>query len=766
MWRRPARLATLFFLFTGWLALGAAAQTTTLRGFVTDATSEQSLQGATVALEDAAGTLSGVATDGDGYFILRRLDPGTYTLRISFIGYAPYEESLTLSGGVVQRNVALAPSEAGLDEVIVEAEADGSIAAVAAGLQRVQPAQITRVPMPGVSGDLAAYLQTVPGIVVQGDRGGQFFVRGGALDQNLALFEGLPIYMPFHIISFYSAFPDEVINEADLYTGGFGARYGTRVSSVVDVEARNGNKQDVSGAASVSPFLSSVRVEVPLVENQVSAIGLVRQSLITQVVPDLFGQKMPYEFGDRFGKVHAFFGGGHSLSAFGLYTFDQGDIAATEKSFEGDIQPSVPDDTSQVGWKNLLVGGRYSYLSSTLPFHLDLHGGRSWMENEIGQPDDPERRSEIESYDAAAHLTWFLRRGRELHLGHTYRRSTLSYTLGGLFQDLAENEETLTEHSSYAELEWPMAGGRINIWPGLHAYTLPDYKKTFLEPRLRATWQPTWFEDRLQFNLALGRYHQVLVGLNDERDIGNLFTAWVSVPEDDPTPRADHAILGVNVRVQPGLSFAAEGFYKTLENLSVPVFSAFPSFTTDLQQADGRAYGVDVRADFSDFVVDEDLALYLDGYLSLARSQVEYETETLTYTPSHDRRTQFNALLTLRREDLSFTVQFQFGSGLPYTSSAGFDKWLLLTPDTDVTQEVGLDRIAYNEPFAARLPDYERLDAWIERRIERGRYVTTLRAGAVNILNRENLFYFDLFTFKRIDQLPLIPSVGVKLEIR
>ncbi|MDA0379084.1 MAG: TonB-dependent receptor, partial [Bacteroidetes bacterium] len=198
----------LFFLF---LVPIASAQQAILRGFVTDAASEQPLQGATIALKQEGRLVQGTATDGDGYFVLNRVLPGGYDLEISFIGYASHGESLTLRAGEIRDiRIDLAIRAADLEEVVVVAEAEGGITTVAAGLETVVPAAIKRVPVPGVSGDLASYLQTTPGVTVQGDRGGQFFVRGGAVDQNLALLDGIPVYQPFHILSFYSAFPEEL----------------------------------------------------------------------------------------------------------------------------------------------------------------------------------------------------------------------------------------------------------------------------------------------------------------------------------------------------------------------------------------------------------------------------------------------------------------------------------------------------------------------------------------------------------------------------
>ncbi len=174
--------------------------------------------------------------------------------------------------------------------------------------------------------------------------------------------------------------------------------------------------------------------------------------------------------------------------------------------------------------------------------------------------------------------------------------------------------------------------------------------------------------------------------------------------------------------------------------------------------------GIDVRLDIRDqpFYFES----VFDGYVSYALSSVEYQTALASYHPSHDRRHQINAVVHAQRGTIGLTAQYQFGSGFPFTESSGFDVWYLLTPDVDVTRNPGEERVVYSAPFQGRQPTYQRLDIWLERKIEKGRSVVTLRAGALNIFNRENLFYYDLFTFNRVDQLPFIPSVGFKMELR
>ena len=113
-------------------------------------------------------------------------------------------------------------------------------------------------------------------------------------------------------------------------------------------------------------------------------------------------------------------------------------------------------------------------------------------------------------------------------------------------------------------------------------------------------WRPDGVDGRHQVNAAWGLYHQAVVGLNDERDVGNIFTAWTVTPEEASIPKAMHAIVGWNMQIAPWLSVAAEAFYKDFSNLSVPIFSPFPRFTTALQSADGEAMGIDVRLDIRD----------------------------------------------------------------------------------------------------------------------------------------------------------------------
>ncbi|MBT8400761.1 MAG: TonB-dependent receptor [Rhodothermia bacterium] len=738
------------------------SQPASVRGFVFEAESRRPLQGATIVLRSAGEIRRGTVTDGDGYFILPRVGPGSYDLTASFVGFATYRDLVTLGAGeVLERNIYLPESPGSLDEVVIEEQLDTGFADVKAGLQSVAPTDVQRVPVPGAGTDLAGYLQTLPGVVSQGDRGGQLFVRGGSSDQNLALLDGVPIYQPFHIVSFFSAFPEDIIDHADIYTAGFGAAYGTRLSSVMDVTARNGSKQRFRGSVSVAPFLSGARIEGPLIPDRVSVVLSARQSLVEEVTPNFLGQKLPYRFGDRFGKIHAFLGPRQSVSISFLDTDDKGDIAGTLKTFDGEFAPDLPDDDPEVRWSNRAVAARYSMLPRGAPLLIELGGGHSRSENEIGASDNPERQATIESLEGYLKVTVFAGT-TELRAGGQWRKTDVEFALGGQFQNLDSSAEDETESRVFLETVHGRAAGALRINPGLALYNTAG-RPIRLEPRLRLTASPSLPYGAHTINAAVGLYHQSVVGLNDERDVGSIFTVWVPAADSLDLPSAIHAVAGWTGRFPNGFGAAAEVFVKEFRELSVPEFSAFPSFTTTLQSADGTALGADLRLDIRGrpFVAGSTF----DGFVSYTFTDVQYRTATLSYNPSQHRKHQLNVVAHTERNGVGFTIQWQYGSGFPFTESAGFDEFQVLGPTTDVTKEPGITRVLYDTPFRGRQPAYERIDVWLDKEVSLERARVTIRAGIINLFNRDNLFYFDLFTLRRVDQMPFIPSVGIKVEV-
>ncbi|NNE34019.1 MAG: TonB-dependent receptor, partial [Rhodothermales bacterium] len=295
--RCPFKLLILSLLLSA-AATSVCAQSGMLRGFARDADNGEPLMGVNVTLTNVDGRLLGASSDFEGLYVISRIPAGRYFLRAAFIGYETRLDTLDIAEAEIRSySFSLAFETRELDEVVVEAEREGAgAAAVIAGLQTVRPQDIDLIPSPDVSGDLVNYLVTLPGIVSVGDQGGQFFVRGGEPTQNLVLLDGMLVYQPFHLIGFYSSFPSNIINVTDVYAGGYGAKYGGRLSSVIDVASRSGNKRRFEGEVSVAPFVSAVRIEGPIVPNMVSLMYSGRLSVIEQGIEKLIDTPLPYAF--------------------------------------------------------------------------------------------------------------------------------------------------------------------------------------------------------------------------------------------------------------------------------------------------------------------------------------------------------------------------------------------------------------------------------------------------------------------------------------
>ncbi|MBX2819697.1 MAG: TonB-dependent receptor [Rhodothermaceae bacterium] len=756
---------TLLFLVL-LLALNSQlfAQNASIRGFVTEQATGQSLELVNILLEDSNGEVVGTVTSPDGVFQFRRLAQGQYRIQASFIGYQVFRDTLQLEWGqVLTYNIALEEDTGELGELVVEAQAEASVAAPIAGLQTIRPADIERVPTPDVSGDLVSYLTTLPGIVSTGDQGGQLFIRGGEPSQNMVLLDGMVVYQPFHILGFYSAFPSDIVNKADVYAGGFGGKFGGRLSSVIDVRTREGNAFAFSGSASVSPFLGAVQLEGPLIPGRMSFLASARQSLLDDLAGQYVDDPLPFEFSDLFAKINLDVTRTSKLSVSYLQTTDEGTLSKDEIVQENDL----------VRWENRVIGGRFLFLPPNFGGSVELRVSYSELNNEIGVASNPLRLSNIKNTHVALEAN-FPGQTLSASAGIDFRPITVRTILDGLYQNVNFRIARLINWGNYLEMTYRV-GDHLRIQPSIRAQFYKVRFNPYLEPRIRLIWE----RGRHRVSAGTGIYHQELLGLNDRRDAANVFTAWTSIPsEDAPAAETDitagriqdafHALLGYNFEVSSNLQFSIETYYKDLSNLFISEWTSFPRFTTILQPATGTSAGFDTRLDYQrdNFYMHLNYAYSATNYeAEQASLEIWYGEETLDFRPPHDRRHQANVLIGGTVAGFDLSARWTFGSGFPYSRAVGFDGFALIDDIVDVGRLPTSRRVIYERPFSGELPHYHRLDLSLERVFTAGSVDVTVQGSLLNAYNRANIFYLDVFTLQRVDQLPVIPSIGLKVAL-
>ena len=257
------------------LTLLTYAQGGGLNGFLYDATTGEPIAYAMVKL---SGTNFGAVSEKSGAYIITKVPAGKYGIEVSFFGYKTILDSVEIANIVVNRNYTLSPDNVMLEGINVSAESQKVITETRTSVISVSTKDIKQMPSIGGTPDFAQYLQVLPGVVSTGDQGGQLYIRGGTPIQNMLLLDGMMIYNPFHSIGLFSVFDSDIIGSAEVYTGGFGAEFGGRISSVMDIRTRDGNRKRITGKVDLNTFGAKLLLEGPFIkmkENSAFSLGYI-----------------------------------------------------------------------------------------------------------------------------------------------------------------------------------------------------------------------------------------------------------------------------------------------------------------------------------------------------------------------------------------------------------------------------------------------------------------------------------------------------------
>lgn len=735
-----------------------SASTASVRGFVRDVADGKILRGSNVVIRsllakaDSASLEKAVATSADGFYRFVNLPPGRYALQVSFVGYRSHRDTFRLAAGDHRTlTVSLSKTSRQLAEVTVEG--DRPVSASEAGLERIRSADIETAPVPGPGSDLASFLRSLPSVATAGDRGGRLYVRGGTPAQNLVLVDGVPLTKPFHIVGLYSALPGALVSSADFYAGGFGAEYTGSISSVLDVRLRPGNTQEFAAGAGGGLFLASARFEGPIQPGASSFLVNVRHSLVERSAPAFFGESAPYRFYDITLKGHTR-GSSSQCSFTGMRTYDRGRID--------------PDVASALRWTNTALGGRCLLFGNSSDQTLDIRFGTSNYGNNVQSADGTTRTAGkwriYTAFDLNQPVGW----AETVDWSVKVRADRYTFDLEEPFLGRRGDEDLLITGSLHGGLTWSW-GDALTIRPSLGIQVPFSWGSATVEPRIRLSARPGG-PGTPKLTASGGLYRQLSTGVTDERDAGSAFQALLPTPFEDQPLSATHFLLGASQRVADPLVFSVEGWGKRMVDLPVPRWTPVVRFNTSLSRAEALAYGVDISANYQRGPLRIDLSY---GY-----SRTTYEAgrnalgawtggEVVEYSPPHDLRHKLGIRAQADFGALTSNLRWTFASGRPFTQVFGYDTLQELRAlRDDPLRDVGVSRALYDRPYGGRLPSTHRLDISVRRQFEvRSGLILQAEAGAINAYDRSNVFYVDIFTLDRVDQLPLLPYLSLTVEV-
>jgi len=716
------------------------SQPATISGFVADSTDGNTLIGANIFLKNQP---LGSSTNRDGYFAIYPVNPGEYVLVCSYLGYENYEKEIAVNPGKdIFLNISLAPKPLEAEAVSVTAEAEALERDISVSRIDLSAKTIRQAPQFGEV-DLFRTLQALPGIVSESDFSTGLVVRGGNTDQNLVMLDGITVYNPSHLGGLFSNFLMDAVKDAQFIKGGFPAEYGGRMSSVLNVISKEGNRKEFSGGAGVSLLSSRLSLETPVKNGALLLAG--RRTYVDQAAK-LIGEEFPYYFYDFQGSFHQDLSPYDRLTVSGYF----GEDVLNWDEYEFDFN-----------WGNRTISAHWQHVFSPRLFsHFMVAGSRFRTKVELGGSQGVNSKNVILDYTVKGDLNYFFSQKNNYKFGFELKQLSFTYNSAYDNQDLLSIKQKPIESAIYLQNDRRLSD-RILVNPGIRvSYFSGEVNKPYLEPRLAVKYQLRQGE---YLNFSTGLYRQFIFTVRDEYS-STIINDWFAVDNTVPAGKSLHFIFGYERELWSTTSLKIETYYKTLDNMLTyreSRSSVDESLGSDVEvnklfvPTQGHSYG-------AEFFIHKRYGR-LSGWMGYTLNWARSELDNKEYYASFDRRHDLKVLLTYDLgKKWAFGTRLNYGSGFPYTRAIA----------TYLEKDNGIDkrRIIYSERNVFRFPAYMRWDISLTKRFGWFGLDWAADLQVVNILNRDNIFFYNWdfndnpATRDDITMLPLIPTIGISVD--
>ncbi len=793
------RLPWFLLLYVLWL-MGSStvfAQTTTVSGYVQDAESGEKLIGANLFVPSLA---AGTITNAYGFFSLT-LPGDSASVRVSYIGYRTTVVSFTLAQDL-EFNINLPPLRESLDAVEVVAERE-ELLVETSQMSKIDVPIVQIKTMPALLGevDVLKSLQLLPGIQSGNEGSTGLYVRGGGPDQNLILLDGAPVYNASHLFGFFSVFNADAIRNVSLTKGGFPARYGGRLSSVVDINLKEGNLKEYRGEAAIGLVASRFTFEGPIQKDRSSFILSARRTYIDILARPIIALSEEedvtagYYFYDVNAKVNHIFSNDNRIF-LSLYAGNDKFYAREKTGFDAGTFSEKAELDSGLDWGNITATLRWNHVfsnklfsNSTLTFSryqfdIDVEE-QSTLKNAQGEQNElyaARYFSGIQDWSAKIDLDYIPTLRHYIRFGgsaihHTFKPGasqiraeiTGEIPIDNTFRP--SDEVQAVEWAAFVEDDAELTRSlKINL--GVHVAGLAVNGTSYasVQPRLAARWlvHPDWS--------LKGSYVRMtqFIHLLTNSGVGLPTDLWLPATDRVKPQEATQYALGL-AHTRRDLNISVEGYYKNMSNLiEYKEGASFLGLDTDWQDnietGDGVSYGMEL------FVQKKKGRT--TGWIGYTLSWTERTFPNLnfgrTFDYRYDRRHDFSLVVAHQwKPNIDLSATWVYGTGNAITLPlASYQTPIFIpgTPPGDFLTEGNY----YGQRNGFRMAAYHRLDMSINFRkpLTKGERVWSI--GVYNAYSRRNPFYISLDTnfdaatngservFKQISLFPVIPSVSYR----
>ncbi len=557
------KLILLFFIP---LVLSAQKKST-ISGYITEKGSKESLIGVSIYVKEFH---TGTVSNSYGFYSITLPQKDSVTIIYSYVGFISDTVVLTLEENH-SINIELAMGVS-LKEVVIHSEKTLSEVVQMSSI-KLSAVEIKSVPMLFGEKDLFKTLMLLPGVQSSTEGTSGMYIRGGGPDQNLIILDEATIYNANHLLGFFSIFNGDAIKSVELIKGGFPARYGGRLSSIIDVNMKEGNKTSYHGEGGVGLVAAHAMVEGPIVKDKSSFIVSARRTYFDVLTQPIFlvnnpGFSAGYYFYDINAKVNYDFGDKNKLYLSGYFGRDK--FYISEKSYDSKTKGGLfwQNGTATVRWNHLFSNKLFSNLS----YIYSNYTMKIYMQSKISTEETSlDYKSGIEDHSLKYDLTYVLNPSNTFYMGanFTYHQFIPSALMAKETDTIYNISQSIKlhgfEYAIYAEDEISIAKV-LKINPGIRLAMFSIKNKTYFspEPRINVSYN-------ILSHLAIKTSYALMnqnIHLLSTSSIGMPSDLWLPSTNNIQPQQSQQIALGLAYDWEkPSLFFSLEGYYKKMEHM-------------------------------------------------------------------------------------------------------------------------------------------------------------------------------------------------------
>ncbi|QZE15205.1 TonB-dependent receptor [Halosquirtibacter laminarini] len=772
----------LFMLCMFFVTTRGVGQNQTIQGKVLDKSNGESIIGAVVVLYPSK---SGGVTNTEGYFSFITKEQDHKEIRVQCMGYdsktIPFNQ---IKNGSIQ--VELSPSTQEIGEVkVTGAQRTMTLRNAQVSAHTISPKQIENLPSLAGEKDIIKAIQMLPGVSGGSEGSSSLIVRGGSPDQNLFLIDNVPVYNASHVLGLFSIFTPEAIRNVDFYKGGFSAEYGGRLSSVVDISMKEGNRDHITGDISIGTISSKGLIEGPINGGKGAFMFTGRRTYIDLLMQPFIKNynnknansgtkedtKFTSYFYDMTGKI-TYSIAPNTKAYFSIYkgTDQFGVNNKSTKSNEFGEEKSSLD--MNINWGNLTSSLRLNQIHSSrwysnLTVYSSMYEYLTKMSSEEDinttiENNKIEYKSNFKNNYTSKVTDWGLKYDSRLLLSASNK---IKWGMSGVYHQFTpgKNVTTTTDESGTksniqgtldtntkegaAFIEWetdPNYRWKLKMGLRYAIYQAKDKLFQYYEPRVAIRYLASDFVSlKASYSLMNQPIH-----LLSQNNFALGTSIWVPATVKIPPSNCQQFTVGALVQLSPSVSFSIEGWAKKMTNqidFKYGVFESSEHWEDEVTRGDGRAYGMDV-------LLKKDMGK-TTGWIAYTLSRNERNFAALNngnwFPYRYDRTHDFSLVLQHK-----FSKNIEFGAN--YILSSGYPITIPTSYYTTTEGSVGLIVPKMNNK---RMKLYHRLDCSISFHKDRKRGRRTWTFGAYNVYARKNPYNYTTSITKPTDGSPSTISI-------